>query len=122
MNTKQLIVINEYGIQITLETEESANLPPTYNVIDFRGANTFFAQPTENVWGPSVEEFARRFHPNLVPESLGRLRNLFLDYVVEMRAIAKIAPLLRQQAFYTGDTAVDTQTRSMVLDLLNNIE
>ncbi|VDL17149.1 unnamed protein product [Hymenolepis diminuta] len=105
-----------------LQTSISLQLCYNHLLSDFRGANTFFAQPTENVWGPSVEEFARRFHPNLVPEALGRLRNLFLDYVVEMRAIAKIAPLLRQQAFYTGDTAVDTQTRSMVLDLLNNIE
>ncbi|VDO03079.1 unnamed protein product [Rodentolepis nana] len=105
-----------------LQTSISLQLCFNHLLSDFRGAKTFFAQPTEHTWGPSVEEFARRFHPSLVPEALGRLRNLFLVYVVEMRAIAKIAPLLRQQAFYTGDTAVDAQTRSMVLDLLNDIE
>ncbi|VDM17013.1 unnamed protein product [Hydatigera taeniaeformis] len=78
--------------------------------------------PKENVWGPSVEEFVRRFHPALVPEALGRLRNLFLAYVVEMRAIAKAAPYLMQQAFYTGDAATDTRTRSMVLDFLSDID
>ncbi len=57
-----------------------------------------------------------------MPESLGRLRNLFLAYTVELRAIAKAAPLLRQQAFYTGDVAVDTQTRSMALDILDEVE
>lgn len=94
----------------------------SFSLTDFKGATSFFRQPKENVWGPSVAEFVRRFHPALVPESLGRLRNLFLVYVLEMRAIAKVAPLLRQQAFYTGDTEVDIQTRSMVLDLLNDIE
>ncbi len=89
---------------------------------DFKGATNFFSQPKENVWGPSLEEFLRRFHPANVPESLGRLRNLFLAYTVELRAIAKAAPLLRQQAFYTGDVAVDTQTRSMALDILDEVE
>lgn len=89
--------------------------------VDFKGASNFFAQSRESVWGPSLEEFVRRFHPKNVPESLGRLRNLFLAYAVELRAISKIAPMLRQHVFYTGDVTVDTQTRSMVLNVLDEV-
>ncbi|KAL5109391.1 Ero1-like protein [Taenia crassiceps] len=111
-----------YRLISGLQTSISLQLCYNHLLSDFKGASSFFSLPKENVWGPSVEEFVRRFHPALVPESLGRLRNLFLAYVVEMRAIAKLAPYLRQQAFYTGDTATDTQTRSMVLDFLSDIE
>ncbi|VDK38516.1 unnamed protein product [Taenia asiatica] len=111
-----------YRLISGLQTSISLQLCYNHLLSDFKSASSFFSLPKENVWGPSVEEFVRRFHPALVPESLGRLRNLFLTYVVEMRAIAKVAPYLRQQAFYTGDTAIDTQTRSMVLDFLSDIE
>ncbi|CDI98587.1 Endoplasmic reticulum oxidoreductin 1 [Echinococcus multilocularis] len=111
-----------YRLISGLQTSISLQLCYNHLLSDFKSASSFFSLPKENVWGPSVEEFVRRFHPALVPESLGRLRNLFLAYVVEMRAIAKVAPYLRQQAFYTGNAAIDTQTRSMVLDFLRDIE
>ncbi|VDD81958.1 unnamed protein product [Mesocestoides corti] len=105
-----------------LQTSISLQLSYNHLLSDFKGASNFFSRPTKSVWGPSLDEFIRRFHPSIVPESLSRLRNLFLVYAVEMRAISKVAPLLRQHAFYTGDAASDTQTRSMVLDVLSDIE
>ncbi|CAH8511414.1 unnamed protein product [Dicrocoelium dendriticum] len=73
-------------------------------------------------WGPNIPEFHRRFHPDLVPEGLDRLRNLYFAYLVELRALAKAAPYLRKITFYTGDEQVDARTRVAVDDLLGIVE
>ena len=54
-------------------------------------------------WGPNVEEFKRRFDP-VTSDGEGpvRLKNLYFTYLVVLRAIAKAAPLLEKEAFYTG--------------------
>ena len=54
-------------------------------------------------WGPNVEEFKRRFDPATSDgEGPIRLKNLYFTYLVVLRAIAKAAPLLEKEAFYTG--------------------
>ncbi|VDN23376.1 unnamed protein product [Dibothriocephalus latus] len=93
----------------------------TVSSVDFGGASAFMAA-TSQVWGPNVREFLRRFHPANEPQSLSRLRNLHLTYVVELRAIAKAAPLLRQHSFFTGNSELDTATRKEVSKVLDLIE
>lgn len=46
-------------------------------------------------WGPNLEEFQRRFDPALTfGDGPNRLKNLYFAYLVEMRALAKVAPYL----------------------------
>ncbi len=54
-------------------------------------------------FGPSVEEFQKRFDPETTDgEGPIRLKNLYFTYLVVLRALAKAAPLLGQESFYTG--------------------
>ncbi|CAH8459185.1 unnamed protein product [Schistosoma mattheei] len=73
-------------------------------------------------WGPNLEEFRRRFDPSIVPDGLTRLRNLYFTYLVELRALAKAAPYLMKQTYFTGDERMDKETRSVVTDFLQIIQ
>ncbi|CAI2724545.1 unnamed protein product [Schistosoma spindalis] len=73
-------------------------------------------------WGPNLEEFRRRFDPSIVPDGLTRLRNLYFTYLVELRALAKAAPYLMKQTYFTGDEKMDKETRSVVTDFLQIIQ
>ncbi|CAH8832101.1 unnamed protein product [Trichobilharzia szidati] len=73
-------------------------------------------------WGPNLEEFRRRFDPSLVPDGPIRLRNLYFTYLVELRALAKAAPYLLKQNYFTGDSEMDRETRTAVKDFLNIIQ
>nr|CAX70051.1 hypothetical protein [Schistosoma japonicum] len=73
-------------------------------------------------WGPNLEEFRRRFDPSIVPDGLTRLRNLYFTYLVELRALAKAAPYLMKQTYFTGDEEMDKETRSVVTDFLQIIQ
>ncbi|TGZ73690.1 hypothetical protein CRM22_001406 [Opisthorchis felineus] len=73
-------------------------------------------------WGPKPEEFYRRFHPKVVPEGLDRLRSLYFAYLVELRALAKVAPYLRTLTFYTGNPEADADTQRAINDLLKVVE
>ncbi|KER21990.1 hypothetical protein T265_09820 [Opisthorchis viverrini] len=73
-------------------------------------------------WGPKPEEFYRRFHPEVVPEGLDRLRSLYFAYLVELRALAKVAPYLRTLTFYTGNPEADADTQRAINDLLKVVE
>lgn len=54
-------------------------------------------------WGPNLKEFQRRFSPETTNgEGPNWLRNLYFVYLVELRALAKAAPYLEQEKFYTG--------------------
>ncbi|VDP92597.1 unnamed protein product [Echinostoma caproni] len=80
------------------------------------------AKLVETEWSPNVEEFRARFDPNLVEEGPNRLRNLYFTYLVELRALAKAAPYLKRQTYYTGNETWDQGTRQAVRDLLNIIQ
>ncbi|CAH8484503.1 unnamed protein product [Heterobilharzia americana] len=73
-------------------------------------------------WGPNLEEFRRRFDPSIVPDGLIRLRNLYFTYLVELRALAKAAPYLLKQNYFTGDNEMDVETRIAVKDFLQIIQ
>ena len=81
-----------------------------------------FAAP-KGVWGPNIKEFKKRFNPESTNnEGSHWLRNLYFAYIVEMRAIAKIAPYLRQEEFYTGFDKDDKEVQLAMKDLLNVVE
>ncbi|BFZ11697.1 hypothetical protein BsWGS_14736 [Bradybaena similaris] len=73
-------------------------------------------------WDHNLKEFLTRFDPELTngqgPE---RLKNLYFAYLIELRALAKAAPYLTQEDFYTGDQSEDSDLKDGVLDLLNVI-
>lgn len=81
-----------------------------------------FASPN-GVWGPNLDEFKRRFSPESTNgQGEQWLRNLYFTYIVELRALTKIAPLLRHEEFYTGFDKDDKEVQLAVKDLLNVME
>ncbi|XP_059613508.1 ero1-like protein [Phlebotomus argentipes] len=75
------------------------------------------------VWGPNIEEFIRRFSPTETNnQGTHWLRNLYFAYIIELRALAKAAPYLRNQTYFTGQAQQDKEVREAIQDLLNVID
>ncbi|XP_034253391.1 ero1-like protein isoform X1 [Thrips palmi] len=74
-------------------------------------------------WGANLEEFKRRFSP-LTTDNEGPhwLRNLYFLYLLELRALAKAAPYLTHEEFFTGSDKDDRDVRDAVRDLLSVIK
>lgn len=71
-------------------------------------------------WGANLQEFKRRFSPETTnDEGPNWLRNLYFVYLLELRALAKAAPYLEREEFYTGNEANDWDTQMAIKDLLN---
>lgn len=100
----------------------SINIHLCANYLQSEKNSLNFASPN-GVWGPNLKEFKRRFSPEST-EGQGEhwLRNLYFTYIVELRAIAKIAPLLRNEEFYTGFDKDDREVQLAMKDLLNVID
>ena len=65
-------------------------------------------------WGPSLVEFERRFSPETTNgEGPNWLRNLYFIYLLELRALAKAAPYLEQETFYTGKETLYRKTHQI---------
>lgn len=79
-----------------------------------------FEVSAEGVWGHNVDEFHRRFDPELTGgEGPKRLKNLYFLYTLELRALAKAAPYLESQEFFTGNEEEDRDVKKAVMDLLS---
>jgi ERO1-like protein alpha len=75
------------------------------------------------MWGPNLKEFIKRFSPETTNnQGEDWLRNLYFTFLVELRAIAKVAPYLKNWDFYTGVEKADKEIKLAVTDLLNVIE
>ncbi|KAJ7991018.1 hypothetical protein DPEC_G00292880 [Dallia pectoralis] len=75
----------------------------------------------EKMWGHNVSEFQQRFDAQLTNgEGPKWLRNLYFLYLIELRALAKILPVLQRPSFqlYTGQSAQDQQLKLQLLELL----
>ena len=60
-------------------------------------------------WGPNLEEFQKRFLPEYTQgEGPRRLKNMYFTYLVELRALAKVAPYLQK----VGDNHICLNTRT----------
>ncbi|XP_068081523.1 ero1-like protein isoform X2 [Anabrus simplex] len=74
-------------------------------------------------WGPNIEEFHRRFDPNTTNgEGPHWLRNLYFLYLLELRALAKAAPYLIREEYYTGNEQEDEEVRKAMRDLLQIVK
>ncbi|XP_021373807.1 ERO1-like protein beta isoform X2 [Mizuhopecten yessoensis] len=70
-------------------------------------------------WGPNLKEFTERFDPD---PTKGRgpqyLKNLYFTYLVELRAIAKAAPYLEKEEYFTGDAEGDSDVKKGIKDFI----
>ncbi|XP_015594995.1 ero1-like protein [Cephus cinctus] len=74
-------------------------------------------------WGPNLEELQRRFSPEMTGgEGPNWLKNLYFIYLIELRALAKAAPYLEREEYYTGNDEIDKDTRLAVNDFLNIVK
>ncbi|XP_054722755.1 ero1-like protein [Uloborus diversus] len=73
----------------------------------------------KGAWGPNVQEFHRRFAPELTNgEGPHWLKNLYFVYLLELRAIAKAAPYFENELFYTGNDEADREVRQAIKKLV----
>lgn len=77
----------------------------------------------EGRWDINPAEFQRRFDPKTTG-GLGPqwLKNLYFLYLVELRALSKIAPYLENETFYTGNADGDAEVQKLVHDLLHIVK
>uniref|UniRef100_A0A9J8CAF0 Endoplasmic reticulum oxidoreductase 1 beta n=1 Tax=Cyprinus carpio carpio TaxID=630221 RepID=A0A9J8CAF0_CYPCA len=76
----------------------------------------------KSVWGPNLHEFRRRFDPaETKGEGTRRLKNLYFLYLIELRALTKVAPYFERSFInlYTGNSQEDTSTKELLLQVLN---
>jgi len=76
------------------------------------------------VWGPNAAEFQRRFDPEMTD---GRgpqwLRNLYFLYLLELRALAKVAPyLMNSEKYFTGNRSEDENVQRDMKKLLTTVQ
>jgi len=76
-----------------------------------------------DTWGPNLELFHQRFDPE-VTNGQGPywLKNLYFVYLLELRALAKAAPYLTQQSYFTGRLSEDKETVIAVKELLSLVQ
>lgn len=74
-------------------------------------------------WGHNLAEFKKRFGPEQTNnEGPQWLRNLYFVYLLELRALAKAAPYLEREQYYTGNSEQDTDTRLAIKDFLSVVK
>lgn len=84
------------GLHASINTHLCAN----YLLSDRNGLD--LADP-KGKWGPNLAEFQKRFSPDTTnDEGPNWLRNLYFIYLVELRALAKAAPYLEREEYFTG--------------------
>ncbi|XP_043107676.1 ERO1-like protein beta isoform X1 [Puntigrus tetrazona] len=75
------------------------------------------------VWGPNLHEFRQRFDPaETKGEGTRRLKNLYFLYLIELRALSKVAPYFERSFInlYTGNSQEDSGTKELLLQILND--
>uniref|UniRef100_A0A8C5HTN0 Endoplasmic reticulum oxidoreductase beta n=1 Tax=Gouania willdenowi TaxID=441366 RepID=A0A8C5HTN0_GOUWI len=79
---------------------------------------------SRSVWGPNIQEFRRRFDTaETKGEGIRRLKNLYFLYLIELRALYKVAPYF-ERAFinlYTGNAQEDGDTKNLLLQIFNEL-
>uniref|UniRef100_A0A3P9D494 Endoplasmic reticulum oxidoreductase 1 beta n=1 Tax=Maylandia zebra TaxID=106582 RepID=A0A3P9D494_9CICH len=77
-----------------------------------------------SVWGPNVQEFRQRFDmAETKGEGTRRLKNLYFLYLIELRALYKVAPYFERAIvnLYTGNAQEDGETKDLLLHIFNEI-
>uniref|UniRef100_A0A3P8QDK4 Endoplasmic reticulum oxidoreductase beta n=1 Tax=Astatotilapia calliptera TaxID=8154 RepID=A0A3P8QDK4_ASTCA len=78
-----------------------------------------------SVWGPNVQEFRQRFDmAETKGEGTRRLKNLYFLYLIELRALYKVAPYFERAIvnLYTGNAQEDGETKDLLLHIFNEIK
>lgn len=75
-----------------------------------------YLNQSTGTWGPNVQCYEQRIHTH--PE---RLSNLYFNYALVLRAIAKVRKSLETYTFCSGDPSQDRLTKHKVLDLADQI-
>lgn len=84
--------------------------------------NSFVTSPN-GVWGRNFNEFKSRFSAETTNnEGPNWLKNLYFVYLLELRALAKAAPYLQNERYFTGVDEEDAAVRAAVADILNIIK
>jgi len=74
-------------------------------------------------WTRNMPMFKGRFSAETTNgEGPERLRNLYFVYLLELRALQKIAPYLDTEMFYTGNEHDDEETKNAVDEMLRTID
>uniref|UniRef100_A0A8B9INT7 Endoplasmic reticulum oxidoreductase 1 beta n=1 Tax=Anser cygnoides TaxID=8845 RepID=A0A8B9INT7_ANSCY len=74
-------------------------------------------------WGPNVKEFTRRFDPiETKGEGPRRLKNLYFLYLIELRALSKVAPYFERSVvdLYTGNGHEDAESKALLLEIFRD--
>ncbi|KAM9052653.1 ERO1-like protein beta isoform 6-T6 [Megaptera novaeangliae] len=74
-------------------------------------------------WGPNMKEFKRRFDPvETKGEGPRRLKNLYFLYLIELRALSKVAPYFERSIvdLYTGNVKEDADTKTLLLNIFQD--
>ncbi|XP_046388501.1 ero1-like protein [Ischnura elegans] len=88
----------------------------------FPGVQKPGLEPSTGTWGPNLAEFQQRFSPETTGgEGPHWLRNLYFVYLLELRALAKAAPLLLHEDYFTGVEDEDKAVKEAVSDILGVI-
>jgi len=83
----------------------------------------FKSKLDSQVWGPNVTEFRTHFEkPEAQSGKFSWLKNLYFLYLVELKAIAKVAPFFKSFPFFTGNEEEDSDTRKAISDLLDVVK
>jgi ERO1-like protein alpha len=81
--------------------------------------NTLGLDPPGGRWGPNLQEFQLRFDPERTNgEGPQWLRNLYFLYLLELRALAKAAPYLEHEEYFTGNEDEDQEVKYGIQDFL----
>ncbi|XP_064600768.1 ERO1-like protein beta [Liolophura sinensis] len=100
-----------YRLISGLHTSINIHLCAKYLLPDKTGYGT-------STWGHNVKEFQKRFDPKKNPHGPQWLKNLYFTYLVELRALAKAAPYLLEENFYTGNKEDDIDVKNGVREVL----
>ncbi|KAI9680088.1 MAG: endoplasmic oxidoreductin-1 [Caeruleum heppii] len=75
-----------------------------------------YLNQTTGVWGPNLQCYEERLHAH--PE---RISNLYFNYALVLRSLAKLQGQLHGYAFCLGDPAQDRATKQKVLSLVDRV-
>ena len=71
-----------------------------------------YLNQSTGAWGPNLTCYIDRLHTH--PE---RISNLYFNYALVLRAVAKLGPYLKDYTFCSGDPIQDAMTKQKVQDL-----
>lgn len=75
-----------------------------------------YLNQTTGLWGPNLECYKTRLHKH--PE---RISNLYFNYAVVTRAVAKLKDYMQEYTFCTGDPEEDSRTKTMITNLAKEL-